>query len=65
MLSHLSSPGPIPLILLYFILILSSLSAILSGRVWVLLGMPDLSTFCLALSGHTTELFGLPPPCLG
>ena len=26
----------------YFIIIISSLSAILSGRVWVVLGMPDL-----------------------
>ena len=49
----------------YFIIILSSLSAILSGRVWAVLGMPDLSTFYLALSEHTTELSGLPPLCLG
>ena len=29
----------------YLIIILSNLSAILSGRVWVFLGMPELSTF--------------------
>ena len=49
----------------FLIFILSSLSTILCGRVWVLLGMPDLSTFYLALSGHTTGLSGLPLLCLG
>ena len=46
-----------------FFIVVSSLSAVLSGRVWILLGMPDLSTFCLALalSGYTFELSGLPP----
>ena len=40
-----------PAYFIIFIFILSSLSAILSGRVLNVLGMPDLSTFYLALSG--------------
>ena len=44
---------------------LSSLSAVLSGGIWVFSGVSGLSIYCLALSGHTMELSGLPPLCLG